>query len=438
MHCDLLIINATLLADPGQAELRARMYLAIRDGAILAAGPMETLPANHVAGQTIDAGDDIVMPGLVNSHAHAAMTLFRGLADDLPLMAWLHEHIFPAEAAWVHEEMVYWCSKLAAAEMIMAGTTTLADGYFYEDAAARAFADAGIRAVAAQGIIDFPAPGVVDPAGNIQAAADFLEKWQGRNPLVTPALFCHSPYTCGVDTLRRAKELARAAGVCLCIHVAETAVEVAGIREQHGLSPVGLLHSLDLLDQETICVHGVWLTAEDIAILAETGAGVVTCPESNMKLAAGVAPLPALLAAGVPVGLGTDGCASNNDLDLFQEMGMCARLHKGISMDPACMPASRVLGMATTGGAELFALGDAVGRLEPGLRADCIIIDRKRLGLTPLYRAETLVYAGRGSDVSTVIIDGRVVMRERRLRTLDLAETMAEVRRLSKRVRAGI
>ena len=438
MHCDLLIINATLLADPSRIELQERMYLAIRNGVILANGSMQILPDRPDAGQTIDARGGVVMPGLVNGHTHAAMTLFRGLADDLPLMSWLQEHIFPAEAAYVDEEMVYWCSKLAAAEMIMAGTTTLVDGYFHEDAAALAFADAGIRAVAAQGIIDFPAPGVADPAGNIQAGADFLGKWQGRSPLVTPALFCHSPYTCGGDTLRRAKDLARSAGVCLCIHVAETAQEVAGIREQHGLSPVGLLQSLGLLDTGTVCIHGVWLTCEDIAILKETGAGVVTCPESNMKLAAGVAPLPALLAAGIPVGLGTDGCASNNDLDLFQEMGMCARLHKGISLDPACVPAARVLEMATTGGAQLFGLGGTVGRLAPGMRADCIIVDRTRPGLTPLYNAHTLVYAGRGSDVSTVIIDGRVVMQERLLLAFDLRETMAEVRRLSRRIKSGI
>lgn len=438
MNCDLLIQNATLLADPDQAELREGMYLAIRNGAILGAGPMEGLPALHGAGQTIDAGGNLVMPGLVNGHSHGAMTLFRGLADDLPLISWLQEHIFPAESLHVDSEMVYWCSKLAAAEMIMAGTTTLADGYFHEAAAAQAFADAGIRAVAAQGIIDFPAPGVADPAENIQAAADFLEKWQGRNPLITPALFCHSLYTCSRETLLRAKDLARSAGAHLCIHVAETAEEAAGIRKQHGLSPVGLLHSLGLLDPGTVCVHGVWLSAEDIAILKETGAGVVTCPESNMKLAAGVAPLPALLAAGIPLGLGTDGCASNNDLDLFQEMGVCARLHKGISLDPACVPASRVLAMATTGGAGIFALGNTVGRLLPGMRADCLIIDRHQPRLTPLYTADTLVYAGRGSDVSTVIIDGRVVMQERRVLTFAIEEVMAEVRRLGARLRAGI
>ena len=434
---DLLITNATLLANPADGHLQEEAYLAVADGVIVEIGAMADLPARPGADRIIDAAGNLLMPGLINCHGHGAMTLFRGLADDLPLMTWLTEHIFPAEARLVDAEMVYWCSKLAAAEMILSGTTTVADAYFHEDATARAFCETGLRAVAAQGIIDFPAPGVPDPAQNIAAAADFLAAWQGKNPLLTPALFCHSPYTCSPDTLQRAKGLAREAGSLFFIHLAETRDEIKQIKEQHDCTPVELLHRLGLLDENTICVHCVWLEARDIELLRETGAKVATCPESNMKLGSGIAPLAELLAAGIPVGLGTDGCASNNDLDLFQEMASCARLHKVAAREPTRLPAAAVLGMATGAGAGVLGLAGQTGRLAVGLRADCIIIDRRQPHLTPFHNPETLVYAGRGSDVATVLINGRVVMQERRLLSFDLGETLDEVRRLAKRVRAG-
>ncbi|MGV1100910.1 amidohydrolase [Thiovibrio sp. JS02] len=436
--CDLLIRNARLLANPGESDRQDCAYLAVRAGCIAEVGAMEDLPPTLVADRLIDAGGDILIPGLVNCHCHAAMTLFRGLADDLPLLTWLREHIFPAEAARVDAEMVYWCSKLAAAEMLLSGTTTVADGYFHEDAAAQAFCAAGIRAVAAQGVIDFPAPGVPDPHRNIEAAADFLASWQGKNPLLTPALFCHSPYTCAPATLQAAKEESRRAGALFCVHVAETRWELEQCRQQHGLSPVRFLDELGILDARTLCVHAVWLAEEDIGILRKTGAGVVTCPESNMKLASGVARLPAMLEAGVAVGLGTDGCASNNDLDLFREMGSCARLHKVTGLDATLLPAARVFAMATSGGAGVLGLGGQVGRFVPGMRADCLLVDARRPHLAPLYAKDTLVYAGLGSDVRTVIVDGRVVVRDGQLVSFDLAETLREVRRLAARIRAGI
>ena len=436
MNHDLLIINATLLANPADGRLQEAAFLAIADGAVAGIGAMADLPAQPAAKRTIDAAGNLLLPGLINCHCHGAMTLFRGLADDLPLMTWLNEHIFPAEARLVDAEMVYWCSKLAAAEMIMGGTTTVADAYFHEDAAARAFCEAGMRTVAAQGIIDFPAPGVPDPKHNIAAAADFLGAWQGKNSLLTPALFCHSPYTCSPETLQRAKGLAREAGCLFFIHLAETRGEVARIKEQHGCTPVALLQRLGLLDEKTVCVHSVWLEKEDIGLLRESRAKVVTCPESNMKLGSGIAPLAELIEAGVPVGLGTDGCVSNNDLDLFQEMGCCARLHKVAALEPTRMPAAELLGMATGGGAGVLGMAGQTGRLAIGMRADCIIIDRKQPHLTPFHNPETLVYTGKGSDVATVLIDGRVVMENRRLLSFDLEETLGEVRRLARRVRA--
>jgi len=437
LNHDLLITNATLLANPAECRLQEDAYLAVAGGTIVEIGKMADLPMRSGATRIIDAAGNLVMPGLVNCHCHGAMTLFRGLADDLPLMTWLTEHIFPAEARLVDAEMVFWCSKLAAAEMLLGGTTTVADAYFHEDAAAQAFCEAGLRAVAAQGIIDFPAPGMPDPTQNITAAADFLSSWQGKNPLLTPALFCHSPYTCSPDTLQRAKGLARETGSLFFLHLAETREETAQLKKQHGGTPVALLHRLELLDENTVCVHCVWLEERDIALLREADAKVVTCPESNMKLGSGIAPLAELLEAGVPVGLGTDGCASNNDLDLFQEMGNCARLHKVAAHAPTRLPAANLLDMATEMGAEVLGLTGQIGRLAVGLRADCIIIDRRQPHLTPFHNPETLVYAGRGSDVSTVLIDGKVVMQGRRILSFDIEETMNEVRRLARRVKAG-
>lgn len=438
MNCDILLTNALLLAEPESGTLQENSYVAMGDGVILATGPMASLPGGSIAGQTIDVAGNLVMPGLTNTHAHGAMTLFRGLADDLPLMTWLQEHIFPAEARFVSPEMVYWCSRLAAAEMIMAGTTTVADAYFHEDAAARAFSDSGLRAVAAQGVIDFPAPGVPDPAGNIAAAHDFICALQARGSLVEPAVFCHSPYTCSPETMEKAKALARDMGVLFFMHVAETRGEVAQCREQYGKTPVALLHDLGLLDENSVCVHGVWLSDEDIDLLAQSGASVVTCPESNMKLASGVAPVAKLLKATIPVGLGTDGTASNNDLDLFAEMGLCAKLHKVSALQPTLLPGTSLLGMATSGGARVLAKGGELGALLPGKRADCIVVDLQQPHLVPFYNASTLVYAGRGSDVLTSIIDGRLVMENRRLLTCDLAEVMAKVAEMAARVKAAV
>jgi len=437
-NCDLLVLNGALMTMAGgNTELCLSGFVAIRGGEIAAVGPMAAAPDPASAGTVVDAGGQLVMPGLVNCHSHAAMTLFRGLADDLPLMTWLYEHIFPAEARWVDPDMVYWCSKLAAAEMLLAGITTAADGYFYEYEAGRAFQDAGLRAVAAQGVIDFPAPGVPDPAGNVTTAADFIAAWQGRTSRVTPAVFCHSPYTCGPATLRQAKELARGQGVPFFIHVAETQAEVAQCREQQGTTPVRYLHGLGLLDPATVLIHCVWLTTAEIDLIAASGAAVVICPASHMKLASGVAPLRELLAAGVAVGLGTDGAASNNRLDLFREMDLVAKLHKVISLDPTALPAHQVLAMATQGGARALGLAARLGSLEPGKAADLIILDLRQPHLTPFYDADLLVYAARGSDVRTVIVDGKIVVRDRRLLTFDLAEVMARVNRLAARMRAG-
>ncbi|MFC1827559.1 amidohydrolase [Thermodesulfobacteriota bacterium] len=433
MRSDILIINSTILSlSQNRAELIENGFISIKDDTISALGPMATLSDSSKAEKTIDATGQLAMPGLVNTHTHAPMTLFRGLADDLPLMAWLNEHIFPAEAKSVNKKMVYWCTKLAAAEMILAGTTTVADGYFLEDNAGKAFIDCGIRSVVAQGVIDFPAPGVPDPAQNVAMAAHFIDRWQAKNKLITPAIFCHSPYTCSPDTLKRAKKMARLKDVMLFIHLAETKTEVEQILKQQNTTPVRYLDSLGILDKDTLCVHCVWLKEEEIEILAKSGAKVSTCPQSNMKLGSGIAPLKKMLAAGISVGLGTDGCASNNTLDLFSEMDMCARLHKVKDLDPTALPAKAILEMATNGGASVLGLADDIGSLSPGKKADIILLDIMQPHLQPFYHPDLLVYAASGADVSTVIINGKLVMQDRQILTFDVGQAMSEVRKLAR------
>lgn len=439
MADDILIINGTILTMSEQApELLVDHSLLVRDGRIAAIGSTRELaPSARDRGpvQLIDARGSLVMPGLVNTHTHAAMTLFRGLADDLPLMTWLNDHIFPAEATQVNPEMVYWCTKLAAAELIRAGTTTCADGYFHEDAAVTAFMESGLRAVAAQGVIDFPAPGIAEPAKNIRTTADFVRRWQGKNERITPAVFAHSPYTCSAATLQGAKQLAREQGVPFFIHAAETRDEARQMEVLHRTTPIRYMESLGVLDRDTVCVHCVWLDAEDIAVLARSRARVVTCTASNMKLGSGIAPVVEMIAHGIVVGLGTDSCASNNRTDLFAEMALCAKLHKVRHHDPTVLPARRVLQMATGDGAAVLGLTDRIGSLAPGKCADIIIIDLQQPHLVPFYNSDLLVYAASGSDVTTAIINGRLVMQDRRLLTFDVEEAMARVRELSCQLR---
>ncbi|HHO47059.1 MAG TPA: amidohydrolase [Desulfobacteraceae bacterium] len=431
MTTDILITDGCLLPEPGTDRVTERGYVAIRGGRIAALGDMADLGPVR-AREVVDAGGAVVMPGLVNCHCHAAMTLFRGLADDLALGEWLGEHIFPAESRHVNPEMVYWCSRLAAAEMLLSGTTLVADGYFFADAAARAFGATGLRAVAAQGVIDFPAPGVPDPADNVRVAARFLDAWHLRDRLVTPAVFAHSPYTCAPETLQRAKQEAGRRGRLFFIHTAETEGEPALIQDRRGASPIRHLDALGLLDPLTVCVHCVWVDEEDIAILVRRGARAVLCPQSHLKLASGIAPLAALRAQGVVVGLGTDSAASNNSLDMFREMDVCAKVQKAWTGDPVAVPAKSILRMATGEGAEVLGFGGC-GVLRPGAPADVILVDRNSPHLTPFYGPDLLVYGTRGSDVRTVIVDGRPVVRDGRLLTTDLDAVMARVRALAAR-----
>ncbi len=395
-------------------------FVAVQGSVIKAVGqgchPGELPPAR----QYLDVNGALVLPGLVNTHCHAPMVWFRGLADDLPLQDWLTQKIFPAEGAWLDQDKAFWGTLLAAAEMIRGGITTVADGYFYEGEVRRALAQAGLRAVAAQGLVDFPFPGVPDPRDGLAYTEAFLGSGDDFAPLVTSAVFCHSPYTCGPETLQGAKALTRKAGVPLFIHLAETRPEVEELKSKTGLEPAAYLDSLDILDELTVVVHAVWLTPADMDMLARRGVKVSHCPESNLKLASGRAPIPELLDRGVTVGLGTDGAASNNNLDLFGEMSLAARLHKVWQGDPTVLPAPGVVALATREGAKVLGLGDQVGTLAPGRQADLIVVETNQPHLTPLYDpCSHLVYAARSADVRHVMVAGRWLLKDRRLVTLD-------------------
>ncbi len=434
MNTDILITNISLPGKQHEQPLINNCSIAVRGDTIVQIGP-ETDFTDIKAAEIINGRNRLAMPGLINSHCHGAMTLFRGLADDLQLDQWLNEHIFPAEAANVTPDMVYWCTKLAAAEMILSGTTTVADGYFFEHDAARAFADSGMRAVAAQGVIDFPAPGVPDPTDNITAVGTFVDHWLTKNPLITPAVFAHSPYTCDGATLQKAKELARKKNVPMFIHVAESRFEADMITDMQGGSPIRHLDELGILDPATVCVHCVWADEEDLDILAERGAGVVICPQSHLKLASGISPLESMINKGIPVGLGTDGAASNNSLDMFREMDICAKVQKIRCLDPVAVPAAKILTMATTGGASVLGLKSPVGTLAAGKKGDIILVDLDTPHLQPMHGTDLLVYAANGADVQTVLINGKPVMQDRILLSIDMAETMYHVRLLADRIK---
>ncbi|MCF8056757.1 MAG: amidohydrolase [Desulfocapsa sp.] len=425
----ILITNVTLLTDP-DTPLIASQWILCKGTTIHSFGSMDTVPVCHGA-LLLDGTDKLLMPGLINGHNHCAMTLFRGLADDLELGEWLNEHIFPAEAANVTPAMVYWCTKLAAAEMILSGTTTVADGYFHEEEAARALLESGMRAIPAHGIVDFPAPGVPDPTNNIAAVETFLTHWQGKSDRITPAVFAHSPYTCSPGTLQQAKKLATKYQVPFFIHIAESKYEQQMLMDPQGTSPIRHLAALKLLDADTVLIHCVWLDDEDRKIIQKNNPGVVVCPQSHFKLASGIAKTSEMDNMGIRIGLGTDGGASNNSLDLFREMDILAKSQKARTLDATAMPARRVLAAATETNAHILGLPQ-LGKIAPGFKADLILLDMKRPHLQPAYNSAFLVYSTSGADVETVIIDGKLVLQERKLLSFDLEECMTKVRKLSR------
>jgi 5-methylthioadenosine/S-adenosylhomocysteine deaminase len=434
MHFDLLIVNGTVITVDPQMTVIDDGVVGIKDGLIKYVALRQDPPP--AANKVIDAAGGIIMPGLVNAHTHTPMTLFRGLADDLPLDVWLNEHMFPAEATHVTAENVRKGTFLACAEMLLGGTTCCCDGYFFETEVARVFDQIGMRAVLGQGVIDFPAPGVPDPADKIKNAVKFVTDWQDASKRLRPSIFCHAPYTCSADTLKKAKSAADELGVLFQIHAAETKPESQMIPEAKGASPIAYLNELGILNPRTLLVHCVWADSADIDIIAKSGAAVAHCPESNLKLAAGIAPLPDFLNTGINIGLGTDGCASNNDLDLLAEMDSAAKLHKGVSLDPTVVDAATILKMATIKGARTIGLSDTIGSLETDKAADIIILDTNKPHLTPMYNPIShVVYTASAADVRDVIVGGETLIRNRVPLKFDLEKIMTDVNAVARDIK---
>jgi 5-methylthioadenosine/S-adenosylhomocysteine deaminase len=434
----LIVTGGTVVTVDRARRVVSPGAVAIDGPAIVAVDRVEAIASRYDAVDTIDARGRIVMPGLVNTHTHAPMVLYRGLADDLALREWLERYIFPAEAKTVTPEFVRAGTRLAALEMITSGTTTFADMYYFEEVVAEETRRAGLRGVLGQTVIQFPAPDARTPAEGLARTEAFLRDWRD-DALVVPAVAPHALYTLDEATLRASRALADRYGAPLLIHTAETRDEVDRSVRDHGASPVAYLDQLGLWAPRTVAAHAVWVSDEDLRTLARRGVGVAHNPESNMKLASGTAPVVRMRAAGVATGLGTDGAASNNDLDMFEAMRQAAFLQKLATGDPRALGASEVLEMATREGARALGLEALIGSLEPGKRADLIVVAMDAARQVPVYDPIShLVYVTRGDDVRVTVVNGRVLMREGRVLTLDRDRVVAEARAMAERVRAAV
>lgn len=431
---DLIVLGGTIVTMDNTRRNIDDGAIAVAHGRVVAVGSRAEIQKSYFARETIDAGSRTIIPGLVNGHTHIPMTLFRGLADDLDLQEWLTKYIFPAEAKNVTEEFVRAGTRLGLAEMIRGGTTTYCDMYYFEDAIAEETSKAGVRGVLGETVIDFP---VADNKTNAEAMAyveKFVKRWQG-NDLITPAIAPHAPYTVSEEHLKAVRAFSDRTGAPIVTHISETKREVDDSLKTKKATPIDYLESIGFLNERVIAAHVVWPTPTEIDVLKRLKVGVVHNPQSNMKLAAGVAPVPKMLAEGLKVGLGTDGAASNNDLNMWEEMDTAAKLHKVFSGDPKVLSAEEAFEMATIRGAQALHLDREIGSIEVGKRADLVIIDRDDLHQIPLYNVYSdLVYATKASDVLTVLINGRTVMRDRKLLTLDEAAIKESARVFRERV----
>jgi 5-methylthioadenosine/S-adenosylhomocysteine deaminase len=435
---DLVIAGGIVVTMDGERRVLNPGSVAIRGNAIVAVDTVERVARDFEAADTIDAPTRVVLPGLINTHTHAPMVLYRGLADDLALMDWLEKYIFPAEAKTVSPAFVRTGTELAALEMIRSGTTTYVDMYYFEEEIARATKRAGLRGVLGQTVIDFPVADAKTPADALKRAEAFIREFQ-KDELITPAVAPHAVYTNDVATLTQSRDLAVKYGVPLLIHLAETEAETAMSLERHKARPVAALDALGFFKARVIAAHGVWIEPQEIQLLHQRGVGVAHNPESNMKLASGTAPVPGYLRANIALGLGTDGAASNNDLDMFEAMRQAAFLHKLTSKDPQMVSAQTALEMATMGGARVIGREKDLGSLEPGKLADVIVVRMDQPRQTPMYEPVShLVYTTRGDDVDTTIVNGRVLMREGKVLTLDQAQVLAAARAAAVQVRAAV
>ena len=424
--------------------------IVIKNGMILTMNPEDSIIENGLIGisgdtisfigtgykdpvevsEVIDAKGGLVLPGLINGHTHAAMTLFRGLADDLPLMDWLNNYIFPVESK-MDGQFVHAGTLLACAEMIMSGTTTFCDMYLFAEETASAAKTAGMRCIAGEVLFDFNSPNYGPVEKGLEYTEALIKKWRD-DPLISIAVEPHAPYTCSPELLTASNDLAEKYDVPLVVHLSETKNELLEIQKRYNKRPVEHLRSLNILGPNLIADHCVHMNTEEIRVLSNYGVSVIHNPESNMKLASGIAPVPAMLKKGVQMGLGTDGCASNNNLDLFGEMDMAAKLHKVNCADTTVMDALTVLKMATIDGAKALGIGDKVGSLETGKKADIIILDINKPHLTPMYNPYShIAYTARGADVNHSIINGKIIMHERKLMTLNLELILEKAREKS-------
>jgi 5-methylthioadenosine/S-adenosylhomocysteine deaminase len=436
---DLLINGGTIVTMDGDRLILEDGAVAVKGDVISAIGFRSDLEKRYVADQTIDARGKLVLPGLINGHTHVPMTLFRGLHDDVTLDEWLHKYIFPAEAKNVTEEFVRWGTRLAAAEQIRGGISTFADMYYFEDAVAEETKAAGMRGVLGETFIDFPAPDNKDEGQMLAYTEKFLKRWQ-NDPLIHAAPAPHSIYTCSQKTLQDAAALARKYNAPILIHVAEMKKELDDSRAQNGTTPVQYLNKIGILGPDLVAAHCIFVDDTDRKLLAEKQVGCVHNPSSNMMLASGVSPVPELRAAGVAVGLGTDGPAgSNNDLDLMEEMDLAAKLQKITKMNPVALGAKAVVEMATIDGAKALHMEKEIGSLEAGKKADVIVISLNEPNAVPMYDVYAqLAYALKGNDVETVVIGGRVVMRDHQLLTVKEEEVFAKAREYQKKIAASL
>ena len=433
----VVITNATVVTQDPSRRVLAPGAVAIDGANIVAVDTPAAIAARFAGRQTIDGRGQILMPGLVNTHGHAPMVLLRGLGSDLNLMDWLQKYIFPAEAKAVTPAFVRTGTQLAALEMIRSGTTTYTDMYYFEEEIAKATAEAGLRAVLGETILKFPSPDAKTPEEGLARTEKFLVAFK-NHPLITPAVAPHALYTLEIPTLKACRALADKYGAPLIIHLAETRAEVDTAKETGNATPTQYLQNAGVWGPRTLAAHGVWVSAPDIAVLKAANVAVSYNPESNMKLASGTAPIVDMLAAGLRVGLGTDGAASNNDLDMFEAMRFGSFQQKLIRNDPRVLPAQTMLDMATRDGAAALGLAD-VGAIEPGKRADVILVDTRGPRETPIFDPVAhLVYVAHGDDVTTSIVNGRILMRDRRVLTLNEAAVIAAAQRAADVVRAAV
>lgn len=417
---DLIIVGGTVVTMDKDRRVIENGGIAIRQDKLLAVGTRAEIERGYYAATVTNATGSVVIPGLINTHTHVPMTLFRGIADDMDLQEWLTKFIFPAEAKNVNEAFVRAGTRLGLAEMIRGGTTTFCDMYYFEDAIAEETKKAGMRGVLGETVLDFPAPDNKTFAEGLEYTERFIKRWQG-DPLIVPAIAPHAPYTVSEDNLTQARAMSDRLRAPLVIHLAEANTETEFIQQKHeGMRPIEFMQKIAFFNDRTIAAHVIQANAAELDILKRYNVGIAHNPQSNMKLAAGVAPVPLMLQKGLSVGLGTDGPASNNDLSLWEEMDTAAKLHKLHLGDPKVLTAEQAFTMATIGGARALHLGDLIGSLEAGKRADIAIVDFSGLHQTPFFNVYShLVYATKASDVSSVIINGRIVMQNRRLLTLN-------------------